>query len=57
MGSTGRLHLDSSMSEFRYLSSRTILSDSLFARMITGLIKGFPFDCSSLFTGDMILLF
>ena len=42
------------MSELRYLASRTIFSDSLLARILTGLIKVFPFGCSSLFTGDMI---
>ena len=42
------------MSELRYLASRTIFSDSLLARIVTGLIKVFPFGCSSLFTGDMI---
>ena len=40
------------MSELRYLASRTTFSDSLFAKKITGLIKVFPFGCSSLFTGD-----
>ena len=53
MGSVGQLHLDSSMSELRYLASRTNFSSSPLARMITGLIKVFPFGCSSLFTGDM----
>ena len=38
----------------RYLASRTIFSDSPLAKIITGLIKGLPFGCSSLFTGDMI---
>ena len=33
--------------------SRTILSDSRLARMITGLLKVLPFGCSSLFTGDI----
>ena len=42
------------MSELRYLASKTIYRDSPLARMITGLIKVFPFGCSSLFTGDMI---
>ena len=55
MGSMGQLHFDSSISELRYLASRTIFSDSPLARMITGLIKVFPFGCSSLFTGDIIL--
>ena len=51
MGSIGQLHFDSSISEVRYLASKTIFGDSLFARMITGLIKVLPFGCSSLFTG------
>ena len=42
------------MSELRCLASRTFFSDSPLARIITGLIKVFPFGCSSLFTGDMI---
>ena len=32
----GQLHFDSSMSELRYLASRTIFNDSPLARMITG---------------------
>ena len=54
MGSIGKLQLDSPMSELRYLASRTIFGDSPLTRMITGLIKLFPFGCSSLFAGDMI---
>ena len=54
MGSIGQLHFDSSISELRYLASRTILSDSSLATMITGLIKLLPFGCSSLFTGEII---
>ena len=54
MGSIGQLHLDSSMSELRCLASRIVFSDSIFARMITGLIKVFHFGFSSLFTGDII---
>ena len=50
----GQLHFDSSISEMRYLASKTIFSDSPFARMITGLMKVLPFGCSSLFTGDII---
>ena len=54
VGSIGQLHLDSSMVELRYQASRTVFSDSPLARIITGLIKLFPFGCSSLFTGDII---
>ena len=54
MGSIGQLHLDSSISELRYLASKTIFSDSPFAKMITGLINVLPFGCSSLFTGEII---
>ena len=50
----GQLHLVSSISELRYLASRTIFSDSPLAKIITGLIKVLPFGCSFLFTGDMI---
>ena len=50
----GQLHLDSSISELRYLASRTIFSDSPLAKMITRLIKVLLFGCSSLFTGDII---
>ena len=42
------------MGELRYLASRTVFSDSLLAKIITGLIKVFPFGCSSFFTGDMV---
>ena len=51
----GQLHFDSSISELRYLASRTIFNDSPLARMITGLINVLPFGCSSLFTGDIML--
>ena len=54
MCSIGKLHFDSSISELRYLASKTIFSDSNFARMITRLIKELPFGCSSLFTGEII---
>ena len=54
MGSKGQLHFDSSISELRYLASRTILSDYSLARMITRLIKVLLFGCYSLFTGDII---
>ena len=50
----GQLHLVSSISELRYLASRTIFSDSPLAKMITELIEVLPFGCSSLFTGDII---
>ena len=39
MGSIGQLHFDSSISELRSLASKTIFTDSPFARMITGLMK------------------
>ena len=52
--SMGQLHFDSSISELRYLASKTIFSDSPFARMITGLMKVFHLGCSSLFTGEII---
>ena len=55
MGSIGHLHFDSSISELRYLASKTFFSDSPFARMVTGLIKVLPFGGSSLFTGEIIL--
>ena len=54
MGSLGQLHFDSSINELRYPASKTIFSDSPFARMITGLMKVLPFGCSSLFTGEII---
>ena len=54
MGSIGQLHFDSSISELRYLASKTIFSDSPFAKMITGFIKVLPFGFSSLFTGEII---
>ena len=53
MGSIGQLHFYSSISELRYLASKTIFSDSPFARMITWLIKVLPFGCSFLFTGEI----
>ena len=54
IGSMGQLHFDSSISELRYLASKTIFSDSPFAGMITRLMKVLPFGCPSLFTGDII---
>ena len=54
IGSIGQLHFDSSISELRYLASKTVFSDSPFARMITGLMKVFTFGCSSLFTVEII---
>ena len=54
IGSIGQLHSDSSISELRYLASKTIFSDSPLARMITGFINVLPFGCSSLFTGETI---
>ena len=54
IGSIGQLHLDSSMSEMRYLSSRTIFNHSSFAKMVTGFMKVLPFGCFSLFTGELI---
>ena len=39
IGSIGQLNFDKSISELRYLASKTIFSDSPFARMITGLMK------------------
>ena len=53
-GSIGQLHLDSSISELRYVESRTICNDSLFAKTITVFMKVLPFGCSCLFTGEMI---
>ena len=55
IGSIGQLHFDSSISELRYLASKTIFNDSHFARMIKGLIIVLPFCCSFLFTGEIIL--
>ena len=55
IGSIGQLHFDSSISELRYLASKTIFNDSPFARRITELIKVLAFGCSSLFTGEIIL--
>ena len=52
--SMGQLHFNSLISELRYLASKTIFSDSPFARRITGLVKVLLFGCSSLFTGDII---
>ena len=48
-----QLHLDSSMSELRYLVSRTIFNGFPLARMITGFINVITFGCSSLFTEEM----
>ena len=54
IGSMGQLHFDSSISELRYLASKTIFSDSPLTRNITGLMQVLPFGCSSLFTGDIV---
>ena len=42
------------MSELSYLASGTVFSESLSARLITGLKRVFPFGGSSLSTGDKI---
>ena len=55
MGSMGQLNFDLSISELRYLASRTIFSDYPLAWMIIGVLKVFPFGCSSLFTGDIYI--
>ena len=41
MGSMGQLLFDSSIKEFRYRASKTILRDSSFANMATGIIRVF----------------
>ena len=53
--SISQLHFDLSMSELRYLASRTIFKDLPFAMMITEFMKVLPSGCSSLFFGEMIL--
>ena len=57
IGSIGQFHLDSSISELRYLASRTIFDDSPFAKMIKGLTNVLIFCCFSLFTGEMVSYF
>ena len=52
--SIGQLPFDSSIIEFRFRATKTILSASPLARIITGLINLFPFGCSSLLTGKKI---
>ena len=49
-----QLHLDSSVSELRYLASFTIFIDSPIAKIITGFMNVFPSGCSSLFIGEII---
>ena len=52
----GQLNLYSSMSELRYLASKTIFKDSPLAKIAIGFMNVFPFGCSSLFTGEIISL-
>ena len=47
--SIGQLYLDSSMSELRYLASRTIFNGSPFANTTSGFINVLLFGCSSFF--------
>ena len=54
IGSIGQLHLDSSISELRYLASRSTFNYCPFAKMITGLTIVLIFCCFSLFTGEMV---
>ena len=55
IGSISQLHLDSSISELRYLASRTnCFNDSPFAKMITWLTNVLLFGCISAFTAKMI---
>ena len=55
VGSIGQLHLDSSISELRYLASKTnCFNDFPFANMITGLTNMLLFGCISLFPAKMI---
>ena len=53
IGSIGKLNLDSSMSELRYLASKTTFNDAPLARIITGCVNVFPFGCSSVLSGEM----
>ena len=53
IGSISQLYLDSSISDLRYLASRTIFNDSPFAKMITGFMNVLAFGCLSLITGEM----
>ena len=50
IGSMVQLHLVSSIIVFSCRASKTILSDSLFLRMITGLMNVFPVVRESVFT-------
>ena len=57
IGSMCQLHLDSSIREFRYCFSYFILEDLQFARIVTGLMKGFPLGRDSLLLLMKLLLF
>ena len=43
IGSLGQLHLGSSLSELRYLASRTFFNDYPLAKLIMGYMNVFPY--------------
>ena len=50
----GQFQLDSSIKELMYRASNTIFFYFLLDKKITGFMNVFPFDCSFLFTGEII---
>ena len=56
-GSIGQLHLDSSITLFKYRASNTIFNDSPFRRIITGFVNVFPVENCSLLTGAIMSYF
>ena len=57
IGSMGQFNLDSSISELRYLASRTIFNDSPFAKMITGFMNVLPFGWFFFYWRDDFIFF
>ena len=55
IGSMGQFHFDSSISDFKYRATKTILRDSLMARLMTEFINVFPMSCCSLLTSEINL--
>ena len=52
--SRGQLLFDSTIREIKYCTFKTVLSDYLLARIITGKVIVFSSGCCSLFIGEMI---
>ena len=54
IGSVGQMHFDSSIREYTYRASRTILNQSPLARKILGMMNMYSLGCCFFFTGEII---